>query len=228
MKDKILVFLKGKLKQGISKSYLDRLAEHYSKTITEESEIETTFTEGVITLLQLNADELQREGDRRVTDATDTALRNFKEKFKLNDEGKPISVEPPKPPNPDEPAWFTQFKIDQKAEADELRAKLEGIDKAKVQEGLTEKVKSHEKLKGIPASYLKGRNLTVESEDKIEELVSGIADDYTAFKQELTEQGINIDIPESSLNDGVEGQDEGKKLAEKRNASSSGDEGIVI
>ena len=74
MKEKILAFLKTKL-PGVPDNYLLGIAEHYSKTVTEEKQVETTFTDGVIDLLKLNANLIQSEGDKRVTEATKTALK---------------------------------------------------------------------------------------------------------------------------------------------------------
>jgi len=75
MKEKILAFLTTRL-SGVSKAYLEGVADTYSKTITEESQIETILNDGVISGLKYAADFAQREGDRRATDATATAVSN--------------------------------------------------------------------------------------------------------------------------------------------------------
>lgn len=199
MKEKILVFLKTKL-SGVPDNYLLGVAEHYSKTITEEKQIETTFTDGVIDLLKLNAGLLQSEGDKRVTEATKTALRNFQEKHGLNEDGTPIKkVGRPKkdvdPDNSDDdekiPKWAEKILADQT----ELKQKIEVQVQEKTLAALTEKVKVHEKLKDIPASYLKGRNLVPKSEAEIDQLVTSIVTDYNGFKQEMAEKGVVISVP---------------------------------
>jgi len=76
MKDKILNYLKTKL-QGVQNSYLEGVAEQYSKTISEESQIETFLNEGTISAIKFSADFTQRESDRRVQDAE----KSFKEKY---------------------------------------------------------------------------------------------------------------------------------------------------
>jgi hypothetical protein len=220
MKEKILVFLKSKL-TGVSESFLSGVAETWGKTIKEEKDIETTFTEGIIETLKFSALELQKEGDRRATEASKTALKTFQEKHGLDENGKliedPTKKKPKKDVDPEEPAWFTAFKESQQKIIDGLTQKIETQEKEKTSNALTEKVKAHEKLKGIPASYLKGRNLTVESEDKIEELVKGIESDWNTFKQDLADQGTHISIPASSTDTVKEGETTAKAIADKRN-----------
>lgn len=85
---KILTFLKTKL-TGVQENYLSGVAEFYAKTITEEKEIETTLTDGVINLLKVNAAFLQSEGDKRANEAADTAIKNYRKKYGLDENGQP-------------------------------------------------------------------------------------------------------------------------------------------
>ncbi len=228
MKDKILAFLKTKL-QGVQESFLLGVAEHYAKTITDETKIEATLTDGVIDLLKLNAEILQKEGDKRATEASKTALKTFQEKHGLDENGKPIEDPSKKGPgrpakkdvDPDEPAWFKEYREKKDIEYAELKTKLEKAEKDKTSALLTEKVRKHDKLKDIPASFLKGRNLAVESEDKIDQLVTELETDWNAFKQEQAEKGVIISVPSSSTETIKEGAEIGKKIAEKKNAKSS-------
>lgn len=217
MKEKILSFLKTNAKlAGVPDNYLLGVADHYAKSITEESQIATTLTDGVVDLLKFNADILQVEGDRRAT----AALKTFKEKNAIElKEEKP--KEKPKEVNSDEPAWFTKFKEDQQKVIDGLSNKLSQQEKEKSVTAMAEKVKSHDKLKNIPKSFLAGRNLIPESEDKIDELVTTIEGAYNNFTQEMAEKGVVISIPPTggaSLKDGATA---GKSIAEKRNANTS-------
>ena len=198
MKEKILAFLKTRL-SGVADNYLLGVAEHYSKTITEDKQIETTLTDGVIDLLKLNAGLLQTEGDKRATEAQKTALKNFLEKHGLNEDGTPVKKigRPPKEKevDPEEPTWFKTYRETKDAEFTELKTKLENQEKEKASGLLSERVKGHEKLKGIPASFLKGRNLIPESEDRIDQLFASIETDYNGFKQEMAEKGVVISTP---------------------------------
>jgi len=224
MKEKILAFLKTNAKlSGVQENYLSGIAEHYAKTVTEESQIATTLTDGVIDLLKLNAAFLQTEGDKRATEAADTALKNYRKKHGLDDNGKPIDSGKPtkKDVDPDEPAWFKSYRETKDAELAEIKTKLENQEKEKARMTLTEKVKSHEKLKGIPASFLNGRNLIPESEDKLDQLAASIEADYTAFKQEMAEQGVHISVPPAGGSGIKEGAALGKMIAEKKNTNTS-------
>ncbi len=203
MKEKIIVFLKSKL-IGVSESFLSGVAEHYSKTVTEEKQIETTFTDGVIDLLKLNANLLQSEGDKRATEAAKTALKNYQEKHGLDENGKPIEDPtkrgPGRPrkdvePDPDEPKWFTAFKKEQQEATEKLTAEIEKQKQEKTLASLAEKVSKHDKLKDIPVSYLKGRNLIPRSEAEIDQLAAEIENDYNGFKQEMAEKGVVISVP---------------------------------
>jgi hypothetical protein len=211
MKEKILAFLKTKL-NGVPDNYLLGVAEHYSKTVTEEKQIETTLTDGVIDLLKLNASLLQSEGDKRVTEATKTALKNFQEKHGLNEDGtlkkkvgRPLKVKDVESDDSDEtdedvPAWAKKIL----AKNAELEQRIEAQTQERTSAALAEKVSKHEKLKDIPSSYLKGRNLIPKSEAEIDQLAAQIETDYNGFKQEMAEKGVVISVPPAG--GGAEGE----------------------
>jgi hypothetical protein len=196
MKEKIVAFLKSKL-TGVSESYLQGVADTFSKTITEDKDIETVLTDGIIEALKFSASQLQVEGDRRATEAQKTALKNFQEKHGLNEDGTPIRKvgRPPKEVEPEEPAWFTAFKEEQQKSTANLKAEIEAQKQEKTLAALSERVSKHEKLKDIPQSYLKGRNLIPKSEAEIDQLVASIETDYNGFKQEMAEKGVVISVP---------------------------------
>lgn len=80
--------------------------------------------------------------------------------------------------NDDTPAW-----------AKALMQEVQTLKAEKVQQTIQQKVSSHEKIKGIPAQFLKGKALPQKEED-IDAFAEEVANDYTAFKQELTNQGF--------------------------------------
>ena len=231
MKEKILAFLKTKLAGfagGVEEAFLLDYAEHFSKTITEEPAITTTLTDGVIDQMKVAYGFYNKEVTNKAKQAQETALKNFREKHGLDENGKPI--EDPKKkkekekvvePDPNEPAWFKTYREAKDAEYAELKTKFENQEKEKSSSALTEKVKSHEKMKGIPTSFLKGRNLTPSSEGEIDQLVTSIEADYTSFKQEMAEQGVIISVPPAGGGNLKEGELTGKSIAEKRNTNSS-------
>jgi hypothetical protein len=219
MKEKILAFLKTKL-AGVQETYLKEVADFYAKSLTDETKIEATFTDGVVDFIKLNASQLQKEGDRRATEASATAVKTFQEKHGLDENGKtkaiPGKTDPA--PNPDEPAWFTAFKKEQAEKQAELNAKIEKQEKEKTSSVLTEKVKAHPKLKDIPASFLAGRNLTPASEADIDNLVNTIETEYNGLKQELVEKGVIQSQPPKGGGapvDGKVGDDVNDYLEEK-------------
>lgn len=82
MKRKILDALKAKF-EGVSEAILNRIAEKLAKTVTKEEDVATTV-EGV-TFQQV----LDSYGDSRATEAQQTAVRNYEQKYNLKD-GKVI------------------------------------------------------------------------------------------------------------------------------------------
>jgi DNA-binding transcriptional MerR regulator len=199
MKEKILTFLKSKL-TGVSESFLSGVADTFSKTIKEEKDIETVFTDGIIDTLKFSATQLQIEGDRRATEAQKTALKNFQEKHGLNEDGTPIKkVGRPKKDadsdNSDDDEKMPKWAEKLLAKNAELEQKIEAQAQEKTLAGLSERVSKHEKLKDIPQSYLKGRNLVPKSEAEIDQLVATIEADYNGFKQEMAEKGVVISVP---------------------------------
>jgi hypothetical protein len=206
MKDKILAFLKTKLAGfagGVENEFLLEYADHFNKTIKEETEIATTLTDGVIDQIKVAYGFYNKEVVKKTAAAQETALKNFREKHGLNEDGTPIKKPVGRPPkNKDNdsddddsddkiPEWAKKILADQT----ELKQKLEQQAQEKTLASLTERVKSHEKLKDIPVSYLKGRNLTPKSEAEVDQLVAEIESDYVGFKQEMAEKGVVLSIP---------------------------------
>ena len=198
MKEKIVLFLKTRL-TGVAESYLNGVADTFSKTIKEEKDIETVISDGIIETLKFSATQLQVEGDRRATEAQKTALKNFQDKYGLKEDGTPIK--PAKPikkdvdPDPDEPAWFTAFKKEQGESIIALKTEIETQKQEKTLIALSEKVKTHEKLKDIPETFLTDRNLVPKSEDEIDQLATKIRAIYDKHVQSETEKGAYVSIP---------------------------------
>lgn len=232
MKEKILQFLKTKIGShagGIQENFLLGIADAYSKTITEESQIATTFTDGALESIKQSYTFVQAETDRKAK----AELKAFRDKHGLGEDGLPLDKNKDKDkdknkdkdkdkPDPDEPSWFKSYREKSEREIADLKAEQEGIKKAKTQENLLSKFNNHDKIKGkIPSSFLKGRNITVESEDKLDELVNQVESDYNAFKQEMAESGVVFSVPPAGGGSPKEGEAIGKALAEKRNTNAS-------
>jgi len=228
MEQKILAFLKGKL-LGTSEMYLTGVANHYSKTITKEEDIATTLDDGAINLLKVNANLLQSEGDRRATTATETAVRNFQEKHGLDENGiKLVDPTPPEPTTTDTnvPEWFKSHSEKTDKIIEDLRNTLSKNEEEKISTAMSEKIKSHPKLKGIPAEFLEGRSLTAKTEEEVEALALSIETNYTAFIQKQVEDGLVIEIPRTSDAElGDVAKREGENAAKNRNGLADGNTG---
>lgn len=218
MKEKILAFLKGRL-QGTSESYLNGIAEYYAKTITDETQIEATLTDGVVDLLKLNAGLLQSEGDRRATDATKTAVRNAFEKLGLDETGKPKTNQPAHVENQTDMESILSKLLD--AKLTPLQEKILGFEKEKTAQALSAKLKDQLKSKGVDEDWLIGRSLDVENEEGITAMVNKISTDWSTYVQKQAEKGVIISVPVSADGKPNEGQ-LGAKIAEKQNAGISG------
>ena len=231
MKEKILNFLKTNAKlKGVQESYLLEVADHYAKSVTEESQIATTLTDGVVDFIKLNADQLQKEGDKRVNQAR-LDLKTWQKEHGLDENGKPISPKDPKEPkdpkdpkDPADPSDIKKIISDAiTAAVQPLQQKIEKQEQEKLQSALAEKVKGHEKIKAIPAWFLKKSNLVPESEDKIDQLVADIESDWNTTRQQMAEEGMVVSIPPAAGGGGSkDGAEAGKRIAEKHNAQVTG------
>ncbi len=216
--------MEGKL-QGTSESYWRGVAQHYAKTITDETQIETTLDDGVIGLLKLNAGILQTEGDRRATEATKTAVKNAFEKLGLDENGKPKVTQEDQADPTDLKSVLEKLLNDKLTP---LQDKILGFEKEKTQSQLMGKLTSKLKEKGIPQSYYKNRNISIENDSDLETLTTAIESEYGVFRQELIDSGVVISVPKASTGQTNDGSF-GAKIAERQNAgASSGVEGKKI
>lgn len=211
MKEKIFSALKTACGNttSISDKTLEKMAEILAVTVTEESQIEAAI-------------EIQKPMLQEFNGNINHVAAEAAKKVKPEKTEKPPKVEKTeKAEKTDDdsemPSWAKKLLADNT----ELKTKFEAQEKEKTSAALTDKVVKHEKLKGIPASWLKGRNLIVNSEAEIDQLVAGIETDYNGFKQEMAEQGVVISVPPSGQGSVKEGEAQGKALAEKRNTNSS-------
>ena len=172
------------LHPGLSKAVLGLIATQLATSVTEESGIDAAITAFDNTLpITTFASEFQKEGDRRVAEAT---------KPKPADP-KPEPGKDPAPKGDDTPAW-----------AKALMDKVDRLEKEKTQGGMTATLA--ERLKGkVPASYYGKRALPEKPED-LDAFVAEIEADYTAFKQELANQGFQQAEPPMG---GEQGSDKG-------------------
>jgi hypothetical protein len=203
MKEKILAHLKNRL-PGVSNSYLDGVAESFSKTITEESQIETVISDGVISSLKYSASFMQTEGDRRATEATTNAVKTYEQKHNLKD-GKPIETGggggggDDKNKSKDDLQSIVANAV--KAAVEPLQQKLEGYEKAEASKVNRQKLVDKLEEEGITEKDITAFNLlagvTVEKEDELDSKVATIKEQFTTQKQVLIDEGKLADTPAS-------------------------------
>jgi hypothetical protein len=168
MREKILAELRKKY-PGLSAAVLGLLAEKLEPTTTEESQIETAVS-GLENLPIKPADYaalLQKEGDRRVTEALK----------------KKPTEQTPTPQKEDEPADPTA-KLMKQIEA--MSAKLEAIEKKESQKTVAEQLHAKLKEKKIPLQFAQNINSIEELDSAVETAEKA----YTEVKQELINEGL--------------------------------------
>jgi len=219
MKEKIFAGLKTKF-DGVQDAILNRVAEKLSETVTTEDAV-ATAVEGV-TLQGL----LDSYADSRANEASQTAVRNFRQKHGLGEDGKPIKKEDPKPqPKPEPtggdepPQWFRDYQAKVEADLTEAKTKLQEYENSKTQEKLMGLVKAKLKEKGVDEDFipLLTKNIAIGSEDQIDQLVTGMHEDYQSIVQTKAEKGVVISVPPSSVQVDKQGEALGKMIAEKKN-----------
>ncbi len=198
MKEKILAFLVINL-VGVQKTQLDGIAEHYAKNITDESKIEETFNEGVLSALKMSAEVTTRESDRRATEATNTAITNYEAKHKLKD-GKVIKVEGGTNPNSitdptteDVPVWAKQMIDSNKA----LSEKISVLEQEKVITGKQEQATTAINASKLP-DHLKTRwsgRVNVDSDKPVVEQVQELETEYNELHTSIIGAGSGKGLP---------------------------------
>jgi len=207
MKEKIFASLKTACGNttSISDKTLEKIAEKLAVSVKEESQIEAAIELEKPILLAI---------DGNINFVTAEAVK------KVKPVEKPV---PPvdKPTDPNEPEWFKSYREKQDQETAALKNKLDLFDKEKVQNQLRSDLASKLKEKGIPDSYVKGRQLAIEKPEDIDVMVASVEADYGQFRQEMVEQGIIISVPKNPTSAIKEGEALGNSIAEKRNTNSS-------
>lgn len=173
---KILAQLKTKY-PGVASAVLELIATKLAATVTEEAGIDGAITglDNMPITVTEYAELLQKEGDRRVTEA--------QKKFQKNDKKDDPKDDPNPPGGGDDP-----MKVILK-QMETMSKELADFKASKTRETLHEKLVAALKEKKIPTVLAKGR--VIESEDQLEGLVTEIEADHVALKQDLANQGFS-------------------------------------
>lgn len=208
---------------GVSDATLKRIANKKAVGVKDVAEIPA-----LVEAMTYDA-VISSEIDFRITDANKKAVENYELKHGLK-EGKPIAdptpIQPPTPADPNDIRKIISDAIN--AAITPLQEKVTGFEKEKTQSQLMGKLTSKLKEKGVSEKFYKGRNLNIESEDGIEQLATEIETDWNEFVQEKAEQGVVINIPQSSAGTVKEGEAIGKTIAALRNTETSAQGGKQI
>ncbi len=199
MKEKILAFLVANL-VGIQKTYLEGVAENFSKTITEEEQIATTFNEGMLSVLKSSAELAQKEGDRRATEATQSAITNYEQKHNLKD-GKVIEkqvekIEIPTPPQKkeeDTPEWAKTLIQSNKA----MSEKITALEQEKTLESKQSQAQTALNSSKLPDNLKQkwASRVDVDSETSIEDQVIELEAEYNELHTSIVGDNSGKGLP---------------------------------
>lgn len=212
MKEKLLALLVAKF-VGVPEATLERIAEKKAGSVTDESQLQSIADS--IDYGQI----VQSDVDARVTDANKKAVLNYEKRFNLKD-GKPVQTnEPgtdPIPPNTGGNDISAIIANAVKTAVEPLQREINGFKAEKTRSQLAEKVKGQLKEKGIPEKFV--GDITVESEEEIEDFVKNQESRYTDFKQELVNSGNYVDNPSGGSGPTGGSDADIEKWAEQKNA----------
>lgn len=182
MKVKILAQLKTKYANlGFGDKAFDGVAEYLTKTVTEETQIETAIggVESLLKAFQGDVDKVRTELAQKKTE-----LEELKKK----------STEPEKkdPPAEDEPAWFIAYKEEQTKKIEAIEKENQSFKAEKAKETRSAQVAAKVKELGIPDWRMKGVAVPENLDD------AGITTFLTEIKQDMITAGLS-GKPQSGL-----------------------------
>lgn len=117
MKKELLAALKAKF-EGVNESILSRIADKLAKTTTKEEDVATAVSG--VTIQQI----IEGYGDSRATEAQQSAVRNYEEKYGLKD-GERVQEPKLKPQEETMPEWAKQLVEENKTLSERL-GKMDG------------------------------------------------------------------------------------------------------
>lgn len=205
MKEKLLQLLATKF-SGVDNVILQRIAEKKSEGIENDEQL-NTVVDGIDF-----AYILQSEADRRVTDATRTAISNYEKKYGLK-EGKPVNPqEPKKPDTPPAPPEGENKEI--------VKLREQISEMANLMSGLTKQVTVSQKVADAKAMFTKAQlpekwfsRVDVTSETPVEDQIKALNDEYAELKQSVIDEQIRSGVVVPEISGGADKSvDDYKKL----------------
>ena len=198
MKDKIFAELKKKYAGQLTTKFIESLADRLSEKVEKEEDIEGVI--GELEFSPIKVTDLQAEGDRRATEVS-VKVKDLKEQIeKLKN---PPKEEPKGEPN-GEP------KHDHYTE---LKKELDEIKKRESRRELLTKLTEKAKAKNIPQVLID--NTSIDIEDDVDEVLSGLEAKAKELKQQMISEGLVSEPPKRPSGGG--GEDEEVKEAITKN-----------
>ena len=191
MKKELLAALKAKF-EGVNESILSRIADKLAKTTTKEEDVATAVSG--VTIQQI----IEGYGDSRATEAQQSAVRNYEEKYGLKD-GEKLQDPKPKPPEDTMPEWAKQLVAENKTLSERLgrmdgeritaerKQKLSAVFK-KLPENLR---KPYERMSVDKLSDEEFTTLVGEITAEVEEIASSVKSKGAVFGRPAAHQGAD-------------------------------------
>lgn len=182
MKVKILAQLKTKYANlGFGDKAFDGVADYLSKTVTEETQIETAISgvESLLKAFQGDVDKVRTELAQKKTELEDLKKKST----------EPIKIDPPAE---DEPAWFKAWKEEQTKKIEAIEKENQSFKAEKAKETRSAQVAAKVKELGIPDWRMKGVAVPENLDD------AGITTFLTEIKQDMITAGLS-GKPQSGL-----------------------------
>lgn len=189
MKKELLAALKAKF-EGVNESILSRIADKLAKTTTKEEDVATAVSG--VTIQQI----IEGYGDSRATEAQQSAVRNYEEKYGLKD-GEKLQEPKPKPQEETMPEWAKQLVAENKTLSERLgrmdgeritaerKQKLSAVFK-KLPENLR---KPYERMSVDKLSDEEFTTLIGEITTEVEEIASSVKSKGAVFGRPAAHQG---------------------------------------
>nr|DAM56684.1 MAG TPA: hypothetical protein [Caudoviricetes sp.] len=191
MKKELLAALKAKF-EGVNENILSRIADKLAKTTTKEEDVATAVSG--VTIQQI----IEGYGDSRATEAQQSAVRNYEEKYGLKD-GEKLQEPKPKPQEETMPEWAKQLVKENKTLSERLgrmdgeritaerKQKLSAVFK-KLPENLR---KPYERMSVDKLSDEEFTTLVGEITAEVEEIASSVKSKGAVFGRPAAHQGTD-------------------------------------
>ena len=185
MKKELLAALKAKF-EGVNESILSRIADKLAKTTTKEEDVATAVSG--VTIQQI----IEGYGDSRATEAQQSAVRNYEEKYGLKD-GEKLQ-EPKLKPKPQEetmPEWAKKLVEENKTLSERL-GRMDGeritAERKKLPENLR---KPYERMSVDKLSDEEFTTLVGEITAEVDEIASSVKSKGAIFGRPAAHQGTD-------------------------------------